>query len=145
MSSAYHVVYGEDVLKNITVRKRDVRNQCERELKGKLLHLRAEYLNLRGDTKGLTNLIDRSLWTFRLIFIGALYLKDITFPKETEVLMKSVCNEYGLDITLFERLHAIARGTVKIDEKETDTLFDLYVEELDKLSNAFDSLILSEE
>ena len=140
MSNAYHVIYGEDILEDIEFDKTDVRNQCERELKGKLLHLRAEYLNLRGDKKGLMDLIDRSLNTFRLVFDGALFLRDYEVPKETGYLLGAVTEEYELDASLFKKLSAVANGDVKIDETEADGLFDLYVEELDKLSKTIDEM-----
>lgn len=145
MTSAYHVVYGEDVLKDVRVKKSDVRNQCERELKGKLLHLRAEYLTLRGNTVGIRDLIERTLITFLLVFAGALFLKDRTVPFDMGELLAATAGEYGLDAALFERLFGIARGRLKLNKQESDALFDRYVEELDKLSQSFDSISLTEE
>ncbi|MFC1561040.1 hypothetical protein ACFL4V_01035 [Candidatus Latescibacterota bacterium] len=140
MSTSYIVVYGENFLEDLDFKVSEVRSQCERELKGKLLHLRAEYLNLRGDKKGLMDLVDRSLNTFRLIFTGALFLKNIEIPKEINILFNIVTEEYDLDILLFKKLISIANGELKMDEKDADELFDLYVEELDKLSNAIDEM-----
>jgi len=140
MSSAYLVIYGDNFLEDLDFKASEVRSQCERELKGKLLHLRAEYLNLRGDKKGLMDLVDRSLNTFRLIFTGALFLKNIEIPAKIDILLGIVTEEYDLDTSLFKKLRSIAKGEVKVDENEADELFDLYVEELDKLSNAIDKM-----
>ncbi len=140
MTAAYAVVKGDDLLADLTFDDNDVRSQCEREIKGKLLHLRAEYLNLRGDKKGIIDLVNRSLSTFRLVFTGALYLKDADIPQDTETLLALVTEEYGLDAALLNKLVEIARGRTKIDEVETDRLFDLYVEELDKLSDILDKI-----
>ena len=145
MSSAYRVIYGDDILEDLDLNATDVRSQCERELKGKLLHLRAEYLNLRSDKKGLVNLVNRSLHMFRLVFTGALFLKNIEIPKETNTLLSVVSEEFGLDGLLFKKLRAIANGDIKVDETEADELFDLYIEELDKLSNAIDEMQVTEE
>ena len=140
MASSYHVVFGEDMFKGLSFDRADVRSECEREVKGKLLHLRAEYLNLHGNTRGLIDLVQRSLNTFRLLFSGALYLKGQEIPAKTEDILEVVCEAYDLDISLFKRLNAIAKGEVKIDKWEADSLFDLYVEELDKLSNEIDKM-----
>ena len=140
MCSSYHVVYGEDVLEGLTFEAADVRSQCERELKGKLLHLRAEYLSIRGNTKQLIDLINRSLNTFRLVFAGALFLKDRETPQDTSKLLDAITEEYGLDASLFKQLTGISAGDIKINETEADKLFDLYVEELDKLSSSIDTL-----
>ena len=145
MSSSYHVVLGTDELDGLEYDASNVRNQCERELKGKLLHLRAEYLSLRGNKKGLMDLVNRSLNTFRLLFSGALYLKDRDIPQKTEDIIDAVTEEYGLDTNLFKKLISVAKGEIKVDETEADTLFDKYVEELDKLSNAIDKIFSGDE
>ena len=145
MKNSYAVVYGEDVLGGIEFRAGDVRSECEREIKGKLLHLRAEYLALRGNWKELAHLVHRSLETFRLVFTGALFLKKHPAPEKTPDLLETVAAEYGLDGALLRRLYEFSRGSVKPDPEETDRLFDLYVEELDKLSGALDAFRTTEE
>jgi hypothetical protein len=144
MKSAYQVIFGEDVLGTLTFEACDVRNECEREIKGKLLHLRAEYLLHRGDAKALTDLINRSLSTFRLVFVGALFLKKCPIPEKTAELLKAISREYGLNEEFLDTLHGIAHGGKKPGQ-DTDRLFDLYVEELDKLSNALDVFCPTEE
>ncbi|MDP2983545.1 MAG: hypothetical protein Q8O92_09490 [Candidatus Latescibacter sp.] len=144
MKSSYQMIFGEDVLGTITFQGCDVRSECEREIKGKLLHLRAEYLLHRGNRKGLIDLIHRSLNTFRLVFAGALFLKKSAIPEKTAELLKAMSSEYGLNEELLDTLHGIAHGGKKPD-KDTDRLFDLYVEELDKLSKALDVFCPTEE
>ncbi len=139
MRSSYRVVHGENVLKDLTFRDCDIRNECEREIKGKLLYLRAEYLALRGDRKGLALLVHRSLNTFRLVFTGALSLKGIPAPEDTVGLLDATAGAYGLDQTVLKSLHALARGEIKPEPAEADRLFDRYVEELDRLSKAIDT------
>lgn len=136
--SAYSVVYGDNPLEGIEFRPAHVRAECEREIKGKLLHLRAEYLDLRGDAKGLVDLVGRSLATFRLLFMGALYLKDIEIPEETDALFDAVIDAYGLDGVLFRTLFTVSKKRKKIDGAVADDLFDKYVEEIEKLSHEID-------
>lgn len=140
MKASYRVLHGEDVLEGLTFEAENVRRQCERELKGKLLHLRAEYLALRGDTKLLVDLIHRSLNTFRLVFAGLLFLKGCEAPEATRDMMNAITEEYGLSASLFKQLNGIAKGDVKVSETEADKLFDLYVEELEKLSESIDEM-----
>ena len=42
-------------------------------------------------------------------------------------------------------LYTTPNGDIKVDETEADELFDLYIEELDKLSNAIDEMQVTEE
>ena len=145
MKSSYAVVYGEDVLGGIEFREGDVRSECEREIKGKLLHLRAEYLMHRGNWKELAHLVHRSLESFRLVFAGVLFLKGRPAPEKTPDLLEAVSAEYGLDGALLKRLFELSRGSGKPNPEEADRLFDLYVEELDKLSHALDAFHVTEE
>lgn len=140
MRSSYTVVHGADVLADLVFATADVRAECEREIKGKLLHLRAEYLDLRGNEKGLVDLVGRSLATFRLVFSGALHLKELEIPTGTAEKVDAVVDAYELDKGLFTSLTGIAAGTRKIDAGGADRLFDRYVEELDKLSGAIDRM-----
>ncbi len=145
MKSSYSVITGADVLKYLEFRDCDIRNECEREIKGKLLHLRAEYLLIRGDRKGLVDLTARSLNAFRLVFAGALALKRSLVPEKTLDLLESVAREYDLDEEFMTELNALARGEIRPDAVETDRLFDRYVEEMDKLSRAIDVYCSPEE
>lgn len=145
MKSSYTVLFGEDLLRDMAFSDCDVRNECEREIKGKLLHLRAEYLALRGDRKGIADLVARSLNTFRLVFAGALFLKRRPEPEKTSDLLESVAREYDLDAGLLKELQNLARGELRPEATETDRLFDRYVEELDKLSRAIDAYCSPEE
>jgi hypothetical protein len=140
MQVSHQVLAGEDVLEGLVFDKADVRRQCERELKGKLIHLRAEYLTLRGNAKALMDLVKRSLATFRLVFVGALYLRDIDSPSQTGDILDAVADAYGLDGVFLRKLEAVARGDIKITVAEADSLFDRYVEELMTLSRAIDNL-----
>jgi len=140
MKAAYHTVYGDDILESLTFEREHIRSQCERELKGKLIHLRAEYLTLRGNAKGLRDLVVRSLDTFRLVFTGVLYLKDIEVPLQSASMLDAVTAEYGLDPAVFAKLSAAAKGSVKLSDTETDVLFDRYIEQLDSLAKAVDDI-----
>lgn len=140
MQQSYAMVMGDDPLESLEFNSADVRSQCERELKGKLIHLRAEYLNLRGNKKGLTDLVQRSLATFRLLFSGALYLKGLDIPESTTDIMAAVVEAYELDSGEFKKLTAVAHGEIKLTDTESDELFDVYVEELMKLSKQIDSM-----
>jgi hypothetical protein len=141
MKRAYRVLSGADVLANISFKPSDVRAQCERELKGKLIHLRAEYLASRHRAKHLTDLAERSLAAFRLVFTGALSLKKIDIPSETSRVLDAVCESYGLDRVVFKNLETIALGSFRVEDENANILFDRYVEEIAKLSRAIDVLV----
>lgn len=139
MKRSYRVIDGEDALADLSFKPADVRAQCERELKGKLIHLRAEYLLARGDARNLTGLAERSLDAFGIVFAGALFLKQAEIPSDESSLLDAVCKAYELDRNMFRNLQSIAGGALRVSDIDADVLFDRYVEELTKLSQAIDS------
>jgi len=76
--TSYRLITGEDVLKDLTFEKKFVRLQCERELKGKLLQLRENFLETEGKKKNIEALIRLSLPTFFSIFQAVLFLNGKT-------------------------------------------------------------------
>ena len=53
MKTHHQLVYGEDILSDLEIDTQHLRLQCERELKGKLLHLREGFLAFGQNKKAL--------------------------------------------------------------------------------------------
>ena len=64
----YELLFGKDVLADLTFDREHVRLQCERELKGKLLLLREAFLESQGQAGAMRDVIGRSIMTFAAIF-----------------------------------------------------------------------------
>lgn len=144
MKSAHKVVWGKDVLWEMRLSRKHLRLQCEREIKGKILHLKRAFLEHRGSTKNLGGLIRKSLTAFAPVFRAVLYLTGVEPVQRTEELLAAANKRFGLDLTLFARLHEIGRGKRKADNKELDQLFDRYVQEITRIGQVIDQLIITE-
>lgn len=68
------VLLGEDVMAGVEIDPADLRLQCERELRGKLLLLREAMLSTGGRDAGLKNAARASIKAFAAIFRGVLVL-----------------------------------------------------------------------
>ena len=144
MKTAYTVIHGDDLLAQVHFEKSDLRRQAERELKGKLLHLRQEFLESRGKIDTLTVLISTSIAAFAPVFRALLYISGEEHKVKRADLLRQVCEKYELDVDLFHKLLRISRGEVKIPASEMNDLFDLYVEEMDKLATMVDRMTVAE-
>ena len=142
MKTAYKVIHGEDLLAHVQFEKPDLRRQAERELKGKLLHLRQEFLESRGKVEHLTELVSSSLAAFTPVFRALLFISGEAQEIKRADLLKQVCTRFDLSIDLFHRLLRISRGEVKVPASDMNDLFDLYVEEMDKLAKIVDTMSL---
>lgn len=142
MQKSYQVVFGEDVLQGLDFDKHHLRLQCEKELKGKLLHLRQGFLESGGKTKNLTVIIGRSLTAFISIFRALLYLKDKGVAGELRNIISLVSQEFGIDEQTFVTLLKIKEGTEKLSSKALSALFENYIREIRKLANTVDQLAI---
>ncbi len=142
MQSAYEVVFGEDVLKDLTISQKDLRLQCERELKGKLLLLRQEFIMTRGKRKALRQLINDSIITFISIFRALLYLKNQKIPDTRQNILTETCREFELDGALFSILISLKETEVKLSQDQLEEKCRRYIAEIQKLSVSVDKLKL---
>jgi len=145
MKANYQLVFGKDVLQDLDFHPQDVRVQCERELKGKLLHLRQAYLESEGKTKLLRKIITTSITTFISIFQGLLYLKQHPIPRTKEEIVQEVAAGFEINASIFLRLLDIRKGGVKIPAAELNELFRSYVTEIEVLSDSVDKMNLKQE
>ena len=141
MQSAYRVLTGRDVLSALPIKKKDMRLQCERELKGKLMQLRQGFIQSEGRKKRLERLIAQSVVTFVAIFKGLLYLRDQPIPvKKTEVILNACESFDEIDRSLFETMLGVKRGEIKKSKSELIAMVKVYIHSIEKLCLAVDQI-----
>jgi hypothetical protein len=132
LKQRHMTVTGEDVLAGLEIKKEDIRLQCERELKGKGMHLNAALLNLSSD-KELAGLIKLSSEDFNRIYLGLLCLIGKQGPHDPCLTVEVVAKHFGLDNTL---LMNITQGNVP--KKDVRSFCEQYIEQITKLSTIVD-------
>ena len=124
----HKIIYGEDLLKDLVISKIFLRHQLEFEFRSKLIHLRREYLQFKG--KDFDNLILSVIPTLVPIIGGLLYLKDSDLG-DTNNMIRSFSDEYGIDIQVLKEIYDIREGNSKFNKDK-----EQYIRELIKvLSN----------
>jgi len=140
MSLHYVLVFGEDVLKGLVLRRDCLRLQLEREMRGKLLLLRQGFLGTEGKEKPLRNLIRVSLTAFLSAFNGMLYLKGISIPQDRSALINAAEEAFAIDKDLFHQCLEIRKGIDRFSKKEVSDIFQGYVKEIAKLCDEIDKI-----
>ena len=138
--ASYRLIFGEDVLKDLSFEKKYVRLQSERELKGKLLQLRENFLETEGKKKNIEALIRLSLPTFFSIFQAILFLNEKQPASDNSRLLAFMANDTQLDTALFRKLNEIKSGEKKLSSDEAVSLMEEYIAEIRKLSLFLDKL-----
>ena len=87
IQARHRTIAGEEVFAGIVATPEAVRLECEREAKGKLVRLRALYLELAGSTREIRELMLDSRKTFVQVMRGLLYLRGGAWePNEAAVV-----------------------------------------------------------
>ncbi|MBW2330036.1 MAG: hypothetical protein JRF30_03680 [Deltaproteobacteria bacterium] len=135
----YKLIYGKDILKDLSFDRGFLRMQCEREVKAKLLLLREAFLESQGKEKYLQQLIAQSLGAFVAIFNGLLHLKGEELPRHKRDVIKNVCQAFQMDTGLFEKLLDVKEKKVKLSGPDINRLFKAYLKEVQKLWKIVDN------
>jgi hypothetical protein len=134
------LVYGEDFLDTIPFEAGDIRLQCERELKGKIFHLRTGFLETEGTSKRIRELIKVSITAFISVFKALLYLKGIDIPQGRREVIKTVAEIYTIEPNVFLQCLDIKDGTDRTAASDIQGVFSSYLNEIGKLSKIVDRL-----
>jgi predicted nucleotidyltransferase len=133
--SNYRVLYGEDMLAGLDIKKEHLRLQCERELKGMALHLRREFVLLHGRPKAYPALLISSIKKLLPMFKALLVLNDKPIPKLKTDIVIAIEEQYNLSVSVFSELVKPASEVRKIPAV---TLFTRYAKGIDRLIASVD-------
>lgn len=138
----YHqVVTGRDVLEGISINKEDLRLQCEREIKGKLLHLREAFFEMQQKRAAIRDLLKTSLHTFLAIFPALLHYLGHTVPAERKQILEQIVQSAELDASVFQQLWQVYSGESGIRTfSQGIVLWQNYIDEIRKLARFIDRL-----
>jgi hypothetical protein len=104
IQARHRTLAGDDLFTGITVARDNVRLECEREAKGKLVRLRALYLELAGSTVEIRELMVDSRKTFLHVMRGLLYLRGIAWETREREVVPAFVRAFGEAMPVFELL-----------------------------------------
>ena len=140
MQENYFVLYGKDILKDIHIDTRNLRFQCEQELKAKLINLKQGYLRIRKDKFALRNLLSKSFTSILHILRNVLRLKGKKPPYRKQDILKELALEFQIDMSVWGKISAAKIKQVKLSGKDIENLFINFVKELEKIVDIVDKL-----
>ncbi len=142
IKQSYKVIFGKDFLDEISINKKELRLQLEKEIKGKLIHLREAFFETVDDKRKLEILFSVSLGAFLSMFPTIMYIMNVEIPeKRSELISKSV-EILGIDKELFIKLVDIKMGKYKLSKNEGIDIWKKYVEQVRKIAFEIDKLSL---
>jgi hypothetical protein len=140
MKHNHILVFGEDVLNELSIDAHHLRLQCERELKAKVLHLRRGFLDGRGRARATRELIEVSLVAFIAIFRGLLYLKGVPVPQGRREIIRAVGEAFAFDPAVFLQCTDIREGVGRFSDSEIQSVFQTYLKAAGRLCERVDGM-----
>jgi hypothetical protein len=136
----HETVFGDDILQDIEITTVDLRRQCEREIKTKLIGLRQGYISSQGNRQILTELLVRSIAGYMPLFRGIVFLmgKEPPIRKHEVISMLSASTDINTDI--FGKILDIKRKKRKVSKDELNTVFEEYYTATEKIAKVIDEL-----
>jgi len=131
MKENYILIYGNDILKELEVNSRNVRLQCEQQLKGGLIRLYQVYLEIGKREKRIRSLLINSLTSFIPIFRSLLRLRGKVLSVKKRDIISDLEREFTINGDIFLKVLQMKEG--KKVEDNLEKLFGDYLEEVEKL------------
>jgi hypothetical protein len=145
MKLQHILVYGKDVFAGLEIQPGHLRLQVERELRGKLLHLRTRFLETEGKEKPIRELIRVSMTAFLSSFKALLYLLGVAVPRERRDIITAAARAIGVDAAIFMKCMDIREGADKFSRTELIDIYRYYMKEVDQLCRRVDEMKLPSE
>ncbi len=134
------VLYGEDILSGIRVDLKNLRHQCEEQIKGKLVRIRQAYLEVGLKKKGVEALLKRSLSSLLPVFRNVLRLKGEDPPRRKEEVLAKLALVFSLEAEVFITIWQDRQNDEKIGGEDAEIYLERYLTQLEKLAAAVDSI-----
>jgi len=140
--SAHRVLYGALDTNGISVTRRDLRLELEREVVGKMLQLRRELMARHGQRAAERALLASAHGTIFALLRGTLRLADgVTAPHaDGDAVARDVAVRAGFDAAPFLALRAHRHGVQKIKDEDAHAVLRGCHDGLQKLAAYLDQL-----
>jgi len=136
----HETVYGDDILNEIEISSADLRHQCEREIKSKLIGLRQGYIFSEGDKRIITEQFAASITGYMPLFRGIIFLMGKEIPVRKSDVISTLSFSTGVNADIFKRILDMKRVKLKLSKSELDTIFEDYYEVTEKIGRIIDEL-----
>lgn len=139
MKENHIVLHGKDVLSSLAIDIKNLRFQCEQELKAKLVNIKDAYLRIRNKQE-LKRLLFISFTSIIHILRNLVRLKGNSPSYLKEDVLKDISKEFNIDTTNFNKILNAKKKNLILSSEETESLFFALVTDLEKIIDIVDKL-----
>lgn len=134
----HKILYGEDVFEKINIDTKNLRHQCEFELKSKLLKLRQAYILTKGKKSKLKKLLIDTISTFLVLFESVIILAGKKFPEKKSEVLSLIKEIIDINTQPFEKILHLKQNKKEAKTYNIEELFIQYITEIEKVVDFVD-------
>ena len=136
----HQTILGDDPFASLSFDKKDVRLQCERELKAMLIRLRQGYIAAAANKKLVRDILISAVKGLAPLLRAMLWLKDIDRPKTAEPTFNKAASEFSINMDSLLNVVKWRYEKSRLSESEMENAFESVYTTVDKLALAVDKL-----
>ena len=139
MKQRYRLLYGEDFLQKLELKRERLRFQCEQELKGKDARLRQLYLEASQTGEPACSLLTKVDQFVHRSFSSVLHLQRMPASGSAEKIFAGL-SQLRLSTEAIARVYDLRRQDEALSQTEIDTLFRRYLTEIQAIVEFVDKM-----
>ncbi len=139
MKENHFILHGKDVFGSLQIDLKNLRFQCEQELKAKIINIKKMYLKTRGKSF-LRDLLFKSATSSLHIMRNLIRLKGKIPSYKKEYIPDEISREFMVDCSGLKKILDAKSKKVRLNAEEIDGLFDQLVNTLESVTDKLDRL-----
>ncbi len=136
----HHTVFGEDIFEDLDIDRSDLRHQCERELKVKLISLRQGYISAAGNQKILARGFADSFAGYMPLFKAIIILLGRETPQNNQEILSVLAEITGIRTDAYKQVLALKSRQTKPSIEKLNIVFEDYYKVIEQLGEIIDAL-----
>lgn len=133
------LLWGEDLLKNISISNENIRRQCEMEIRAKILGLRKMLFGERELIKHQDYLL-KSLTSTIVLLKQILRIKKTKIPETRDEIVQELENLYKKELSGIKNLYIMRTKGEKITKNIIEKLIENYLNDLEFVGKVIDEI-----
>jgi predicted nucleotidyltransferase len=134
----HRTVVGEDILDSLKINKSNLRLQCEREIKARLVGIRQNYISSLGDKKYLLGILSQSIVGCMPVIRAIVYLLGQEPPIKRHDAVRKFQELTSIEADILEKILAIRANVIKPSGEDIHHIFEQYYSVLERIGNFID-------
>lgn len=136
----HKTILGGDPFVSLTFNKKDVRLQCERELKATLIRLRQGYIAAAANKKLVRDILISATKQLMPLQRAMLWLKGADRPVETKGTLDKAAREFSININPMVRALEWQHKKMRLSGAEMEHIFEASYSTIDQMALIVDNL-----